>query len=107
MRVRAVTPESNSSGLYRTFRRIPLGLALAAAAVFFLPRLVTALYAQPRWFSVADAPSREVAIVFGAGLRSDGSPMPALEDRVASAVELYRAGKVQTLLMSGDNLSQY
>ena len=44
-----------------------------------------------------------VAIVFGAGVRSDGSPKDALYDRIVTAVELYRAGRVRKLLMSGDN----
>lgn len=46
--------------------------------------------------SVAAAPSRPVAIVFGAA----GS---ILTDRVTTGVELYKAGKVQKLLMTGDN----
>lgn len=33
----------------------------------------------------------------------DGSPTPILRDRVASAAELYFTGKVEKLLMSGDN----
>ncbi len=44
-----------------------------------------------------------VAIVFGAGLRWDGSPSPVLRDRVQAAVELYNNGKVEKLLLSGDN----
>lgn len=48
-------------------------------------------------------PQAQVALVFGAGLRRDGSPTAVLRDRVQAAVELYRQGKVQKLLMSGDN----
>ncbi len=44
-----------------------------------------------------------VAIVFGAGLRWDGSPTPVLRDRVKTAVNLYQQGKVKKLLLSGDN----
>lgn len=46
--------------------------------------------------SVAAAPARPVAIVFGAA----GS---ILEDRVQTGVDLYKAGKVWKLLMTGDN----
>ena len=46
--------------------------------------------------NAADAPVRPVAIVFGAA----GA---ILEDRVTTGVELYKAGKVQKLLMTGDN----
>ena len=46
---------------------------------------------------------RGVAVVFGAGLWRDGSPTPVLRDRVATAAKLYKSGKVEKLLMSGDN----
>lgn len=95
------------SRLLRAFRRLVFGLAVLAFAACLVPRLVTALYAQPRWFSAEDSPPRQVAIVFGAGLMPDGGPTPALEDRIATAVKLYSEGKVQKLLMSGDHLSEY
>jgi SanA protein len=72
-------------------------------AVLILPRLITAVHALGRVYQVEDAPTRRVAIVFGAGLWRDGSPTPVLRDRVATAAELYFAGKVEKLLMSGDN----
>jgi SanA protein len=53
--------------------------------------------------SVQAVPPAGVALVLGAGLWADGSPTPALYDRVATAVDLYKAGKVRKLLMSGDN----
>jgi len=43
-----------------------------------------------------------VAIVFGAGLK-DNKPGKVLGDRVLTAVELYKAKKVQKIIMSGDN----
>ncbi len=52
---------------------------------------------------VSNAP---VALVFGAGLRKNGAPSDVLSDRVVSAVELYKAGKVKKILMSGDNGSK-
>lgn len=44
-----------------------------------------------------------VAIVFGAGVWADGTPTPMLADRVRAGVALYQLGKVDRLLMSGDN----
>ncbi len=49
----------------------------------------------------ADAP--RVAIVFGAGLTRSGGPTPVLHDRVATAVDLYQRGLIDTLLLTGDN----
>ncbi len=75
-----------------------LGVLLLAA-----PRLVAAWHAAPRIFTAEQAPARRVAIVFGAGLRRDGSPSAVLRDRVVTAAELYFSGRVEKLLMSGDN----
>ncbi len=80
--------------------KITIGLGLV---VIFLPRLITALYSLPRLYSVENAPSRPVAIVFGAGLWVDGTPTNVLRDRIATAAELFFSGKVQKILMSGDN----
>ncbi len=42
-------------------------------------------------------------IVLGAGVRSDGSPSPMLQDRLNMGIELYKNGVSDRLLMSGDN----
>jgi SanA protein len=54
-------------------------------------------------YTVESVPGTPVALVLGAGLWRDGRPTPVLYDRVATAVDLYRAGRVKKLLMSGDN----
>lgn len=82
-------------------------MATVAVAILLLPRLMTILYAWPKTHNATDAPYTPVAIVFGAGLRRDGSPSPVLRDRVTRGVELYLSGKVDKLLMSGDNSSAY
>jgi SanA protein len=82
-------------------------LILVLVLVFFIPRLIALLYSFPRTYLPEDVPSGRVAIVFGAGLRRDGSPSPVLRDRVATAAGLYFSGKVEKLLMSGDNRFLY
>jgi SanA protein len=52
--------------------------------------------------SVAEVPARPVAIVLGARVHPDGSPSTALADRLEGALELYRAGRVDAILVSGD-----
>lgn len=44
-----------------------------------------------------------VAVVFGAGLGPNGTPSPYLRYRLEAAQQLYEAGTVQVLLVSGDN----
>lgn len=88
--------------LRKLFRVIFLLFSIGVITLL-VPRLITALYAWPRTYSVEQVPEKPVAIVFGAGLWWDGSPSPVLRDRVATAARLYFAGKVKKLLMSGDN----
>ncbi|MFZ2098190.1 MAG: ElyC/SanA/YdcF family protein [Anaerolineales bacterium] len=76
---------------------------LSGLALLFLPRLITALYAIPRVYNTQSVPSKPVAIVFGAGLWRDGTPTTVLRDRITTAAELFFSGKVQKILMSGDN----
>jgi len=83
--------------------RVAVVLAGVGGLIFVGPQLLTRLFFQDQLYSVADAPARRVAIVFGAGLRWDGTPSAVLRDRVRTASELYFAGKADVLLMSGDN----
>jgi SanA protein len=91
----------------RKFRRHFLTLILlvlvTAVVVLGLPRLITLSYASGRLYTVETVPGERVAIVFGAGLLRNGQPTPVLRDRVTTAVQLYETGKVDKLLMSGDN----
>ena len=83
--------------------KILLILAVTGTLVLLLARLATGLYAHGRIYSADDVPARRVAIVFGAGLWRNGTATPVLTDRVTMAANLYLAGKVEKLLMSGDN----
>ena len=78
-------------------------MAFLTLLALFIPRLITSGYALNRTYEVEEAPSRRVAIVFGAGLRRDGTPSPILRDRIETAADLYFSGKVEKILMSGDN----
>jgi len=83
--------------------RLLLWTAIFILVVLGLPRLITELSAIGKIKTISTVEAQKVAIVFGAGLLRDGTPSPVLQDRVASAVQLYQAGKVEKLLMSGDN----
>ena len=72
-----------------------------------LPRIITTIFSLNRIYQKENAPSSRLAIVFGAGLRRDGSPTAILRDRVETAADLYFSGKVEKILMSGDNRFEY
>jgi SanA protein len=82
---------------------ILLVVVVLGVIIVALSRLVTGLYTRPKTFTAANVPTRRVAIVFGAGLWRNGTATPVLRDRVQTAAHLYFAGKVEKILMSGDN----
>jgi len=88
--------------LFRFLWRLILILGGLGLVGLFLPRIITSMYAVDRIYQKESAPTEGIAIVFGAGLRRDGTPTPILRDRVQTAASLYFSGKVERLLMSGD-----
>lgn len=60
---------------------------------------------RDRLHTVESVDSHRVAIVFGARVYSNERLSAMLRDRVDTAVELYHAGKVEKLLLTGDNSS--
>ena len=89
--------------VFKFLRRLLLALAAFGLLALLGPRLVTSFFSWSRIYNVATASSAPAAIVFGAGLTRSGQPTAILKDRVETAAQLYFAGKVQKLLMSGDN----
>lgn len=92
--------------VFKIIWRILLLTGTLGVLGLLLPRLVTALHAWNRIFLPDTVPPERVAIIFGAGLRRDGSPTAVLRDRVETGANLYFNGKVERLLMSGDNQAE-
>ncbi len=80
-------------------------LTLIGLLTVYLINLRVASYSNGQIYRSAETVPNEprIAIVLGAKVWDDGSLSHALLDRVTTAVELYQAGKVKKLLMSGDN----
>ena len=78
-------------------------LLIIGVVVLGVSRTLTGIRAISRMDDLQNAPQKPVAIVFGAGLTRDGRPTTVLRDRVEAAARLYFTGKVQKILMSGDN----
>jgi len=91
-------------GVKKKVLRVGLALCAGALVVPWLLRAWVHGIVGSRIYDQGQAvPPTGVALVLGAGLWADGSPTPVLYDRVATAAELYHAGVVKKLLMSGDN----
>ena len=81
--------------------------ALVGVAVLLSPWALRAWVGQqtaPRIYADAlEAPSTPTAIVLGAGYSPGGRLSSALADRMDTAIALYQAGRVNKLLLTGDN----
>lgn len=71
--------------------------------LLFLPLLVLQNGRDSIYASIDAVEATPVAIVFGAGLTTSNTPSDALMDRLAIAAALYERGRIDRLLVSGDN----
>lgn len=95
-----------SRAVWRYGWRIGLTLALAALLVLLsLNVYVVTATKNSRYEQITNLPHYRIGLVFGAGIRADGRPSRILADRIDGAVELYQAGQIDKLLLSGDNSS--
>lgn len=81
-------------------------IILFALAPLLWRRAVQAYYAG-QIYSPASAPEDRVAIVFGAAVYRNGRLSSVLRDRMETAITLYEAGKVDKILVSGDNRADH
>ncbi|MFJ8039948.1 vancomycin high temperature exclusion protein [Kitasatospora sp. NPDC096147] len=86
----------------RTSQRRWFQALVVAALAGLAPMSWLWLAAGDRVGTVAGAPAAPVGVVFGAGI-FDGKPSPYLAHRLDAAVQLYRAEKIQAVLVTGDN----
>lgn len=89
--------------LRRWIRRGLVGVSLLTALPLALALYVHWTTRELRFSDSRQVPPKPVAIVFGAEVRPDGKLSPMLAARVQQAVDAYRAGRVDKILMTGDN----
>lgn len=90
----------------RFFFHLIIYLTIGMMVTTGLLRVGMLVYSRPKTYLPGEVPEAPVALVLGAGLNRDGTPGLVLRDRVRTAVELYYSGKVEKILMSGDNTSE-
>ncbi|MET9565888.1 SanA/YdcF family protein [Streptomyces tauricus] len=86
----------------RTGQRRAVQVVMAGCVLALLPSAWMFTVTGDRLRTAADVPRTEVAVVFGAGLWQ-GEPSPYLAHRLDAAAELYRSGRIQVVLVTGDN----
>ena len=91
----------------KKFLRFILVCACIALILLGISRVTMIITSRDNTYDLASVPAAQVALVPGAGITADDRPTLALQDRLDGAIELYQAGKVKKILMSGDNSSIY
>ncbi|MER6091068.1 SanA/YdcF family protein [Streptomyces bluensis] len=86
----------------RAGQRRAVQVVMVLCALALLPATWIFLAAGDRLRTTDSVPRTDVAVVFGAGLRG-GEPSPPLARRLDAAAELYREGRIEVVLVSGDN----
>ncbi len=82
-------------------RTAALGFALLLAAVA-VPTTYIELATRRHMVAPETAPAVPWGIVFGAGLAPGGEPSPILAERLDMALALWRTGRVERLLLTGN-----
>jgi SanA protein len=78
-------------------------LVLLPIAVVVLANAIVLVGGNGDQKNLRDVPHAQAALVLGAQVKADGQPSLMLADRISSAEALYRAHKVDKLLLSGDH----
>jgi vancomycin permeability regulator SanA len=85
-----------------SIRRTSLVALAIAVGAFVIPSVFIEVRYAPAIVALSSAPSAPVGMVFGAGLAPGGEASPLLAERLDTALALWRAGKVQRLLLTGN-----
>ncbi|MDD2270213.1 MAG: ElyC/SanA/YdcF family protein [Candidatus Dojkabacteria bacterium] len=85
---------------------ILLIIVIAVAYTVLIPISIVQYGRNRIYTQIADIPQYNVAIVFGAGLTAQATPSDILKDRLNTAYQLYLEGKIERILISGDNTSE-
>ena len=84
------------------FRILIIMLCIAVIIIGGL-RLAMLKITEGNIYTLETVPSKRAVLVPGAGLNYQGVPSAALRDRLDAAIWLYDQGKVEKLLLTGDN----
>lgn len=90
------------------FRRKIIKVTLLILSFIFLLFLTSPLFIlnygkNHIYIDSSQIPSGQIAIVFGAGIKNNGTPSDMLKDRLLTVTELYNLGVIDKILVSGDN----
>lgn len=101
-------PANMAKALRRFLRTLPLGLVLAFIAVVAHANITAIWSSRGRIFTnAADIPTTKIGLVFGTSDLVSGRENLYFRYRIDAAAKVWQTGKLETLIVSGDNRSRY
>ena len=87
----------------RKFIKIIIMIVLFVALLCIFINFGIIFKENKKIMGAAEAKPAQCALVLGCGVRADGTPSNMLYDRLEVGIELYKSGKADKLIMSGDH----
>lgn len=78
-------------------------LLVGVILIFGLSEFIEQNTSSNIYLELEDLPASNTVIILGASVYRDGNLSPILQDRVETALSIYRMGKAERFLLSGDN----
>ena len=95
------------NALYKWFIYAFTAVVCALLVSLLIYRYIHKLAAPHIYHSLKMVPDKQVALVLGARVFPDGRLSNMMQDRADMGIELYRTGKVQKILISGDHSTKH
>jgi SanA protein len=78
-------------------------IVLGIISLFLINSYIKDTSKENIYQNIDDLPNKQTALILGARIYDDGSMSDILLDRVQTAIELYKKGKIKKILISGDH----
>ncbi len=93
----------------KKFRYFLIIVLLVPVLIVLLCNIIIDYSAKGKvFYDIEEVPSNRVGLVLGTAKKlTDGQPNPYYTNRITSTIELFKAGKIDFVLVSGDNGSVY
>ena len=83
-------------------------VAIPAITIFLCNSIINGAARGKTFDEIVDIPKNKVGLVLGTSKKiSSGQPNPYYDNRIKATVKLFQAGKIDFVLVSGDNGSRY
>ncbi|MFV9482605.1 SanA/YdcF family protein [Christiangramia sp. ASW11-125] len=83
-----------------------IGIVLIIFTILGIEAIFLRHTSEDIYSDISKIPPRETVIILGASVHSDGKLSPILQDRVDTAIKLYRSNKVKNFHVTGDHRTE-